>query len=205
MFRPALPFLAGVCLFASAMSAQALTVTGSSLPSPGGVIHVGDVVVPDVTFDFGAGFNLFSSDIRISYDPSRLDFRMAESTVSYDGYTLSFDDFLSAVSQYSPLPPVYSTGVDGTGQEYHAWSVISYPGLPMAGAMVLHGAFEVLAGGTSTVTIAGELAELVSPNLLTTPYSTDVQITAVPEPEVWVLWAMGLAVLGSRVMRQRKA
>lgn len=203
--------LALVSMCAMAGGAQAVSGGGTGLVPVTGTdasAAPGAVAMPTVTFDFGSGYDFTSATFSIDYDPLVLSFDPVASKLSYGGNEASFgaalDAFLaSPLGSMSPPP--------ASGPDYYSLTVFLESGsYPLAGPMVLKGAFTVLPGvsiGTvSPVKVSGSMSSLLSDQSLEVdPFDITVNVAAVPEPETWLMLAGGLVVVLAQRRRRASA
>lgn len=194
--KTVLAAIAGLCLFAT--SAQAvlapaeiqLTVSDATgLP--------GSIVFPTISFPIN-GFEFDSLTLTLTYDASVLAFQAGASTVTLNGASQA----LTSLPNYFAGAPTTVGGLQQT--VYSAFSVNS---VPVTGALVLTGSFQILGGAASglyPVVFSGSVSTGPGPAFDEPDFSSQLSVAVVPEPETWLLWIGGIGMLATRVIRRRR-
>ena len=181
--------LALLAFFATVGVARA--VQGPPAPFPSGTTDgsalVGAVATPSVAIDFGiAGYDFFTLDIQVDYDPLKLSFNPAASFLDlHPGLTLTGDNH---------VPGSYTAN----------YGDFSDPTANLAGLQSFAGAFTVLPGlapgASSSVNLGFSFGNT---NFQVDTVSASFQVTRpIPEPENWVLLLGGLVAIVA-VQRRR--
>lgn len=197
----------------SAQAVVALPVSASVEPTVLVAPGPGTQAITTLTYDFGADYAFNSIFLKVDYDPAFLTFNRAASSVSVVGMPPA----VSLPDAVMLLDAGFGPGVDvdndnsGAGQYTLSGLTIepSYP-LPAGTKLVLSGVFDVksaLTAGTSTnvfisTTLAGSALDPFQEDTF-----SDMQITvsAVPEPETWMMLLGGLGLLAARARRAAAA
>lgn len=193
--RTVLAAIAGLCLFATA--AQAVVAPGEielTIKNASGV--PGSVVFPTISFPMD-GFEFDALTLELTYDPSALAFQPDASTVTFNGASQAF----TSLPGYLAGPAVSDGNLQRT-----IYSTISVSGVPVTGPLVLTGSFQILGGavpGQHLVAISGSVS--TDPVFEEVAFSNQLSVTAVPEPETWLLWIGGIGMLAARATRRRRA
>lgn len=178
--------VAGLCMgFSGAAFAVAgpppvdLTITNASgLP--------GSLVSPTISFDIG-GFLYEAFDLSFSYKASALTFKPLLSTVSFN----------SATGPLTGLPAYFSPVASVVG-DVATVSVSSFSllGIPMNSPLLLTAVFEIkpaAPAGPYGVSATGFVS--TDPMGEERTFSGIATVTAVPEPEIWLLMLGGLGLV----------
>jgi hypothetical protein len=151
------------------------------------------LAVPTVSFDIGADYPFSTLNVLMAYDSSQLTFRPDESTVKVGlAPAIGFNDFIAALQLATGpnfLPNFGTPGLYGFSTSITPGQdpiIVSGP-VTIAPAFLLDGHFS----GPSFVYFEGD----ISGDDLEDMFNGTIAITAVPEPETWLLWAVGLGLL----------
>lgn len=188
-----LALLAGLSLMA-AVSAPAhangsfAATFGNAQGLPGSVVH------PTITLPID-GFNFDSLQFDLSYDLSALSFLPAQTTVLYNGVSRN----LTALPNYGAV----TLAVSGN-QLTQRFASLDFQGEAISGPMVLTTAFQILAaapGAAHSVLVEGTVSSGPTLDLEEPAFAGAMLVSAVPEPEIWLLWISGLALVAARGKR----
>jgi hypothetical protein len=187
----------------------AVTVSPTVLVTPG----PGATATTSLTFEFLAGYDFNSINLEVGYDAGLLQFNRGASTVSLFAPAASVPSVVeslpNAVAFFAPaLASETNNLVDGS-YILSAFSIAGYP-LPQGSKLVLNGVFNLtnsFTASTSTdvtmsVYVAGPALDSFQEESFLGLQTT---VTAVPEPETWMLLLGGLGLIASRVRRASKA
>ena len=180
----------GVCTaaFAVAPSPPPIPVTSSSVAG-----LAGSIVKPSFSLDVD-GFAFESFDLTLSFSNPLLSFDLESSRVHYNGDTMPW----TALPGYStPGPRV--TGDVGSFQ----LSALTIEPPTFSGVLVLQPAFRIRDTaplGNTTVSITGSVGS--DRALGERYYDSSATVSAVPEPEIWLLWLGGLGLLAWKRKRR---
>lgn len=183
----------GLCLaFSSAAFAAAppmipVTVTPAS-GNPGGVVQ------PVFSFDV-TGFEFESFDLVLSYSAPLLALDLGNSSVTVNGVTGSWANIL-------PFAP--STSGSGS-YELHAFTLS--PPTVLTGPIVLRPAFTIGNAaplGATQVQVTGSIGSEPGIGERYFDSTVAVTVTAVPEPEIWLMWLGGIGLLAWRRARLQR-
>ncbi len=212
---PRMLLAAGVLWMASSLAGAVtvpdVSVTGDSI---GYGVPGASPAKPTFTIGFSGQFEFLGMGISILYDPQFLAFNAAESAVTFNNQFYSLPAFLQLLDSVRSMPGYESFSVeggdDGLGELYFGAGFSGLGSETLTGSIVVQPAFNLVSpafsiGMSKPVTIAGlifydggggihELATLDNPYTLS--------VTAVPEPETWLMMLAGLGLLGA-VARRR--
>lgn len=160
---------------------------------PGSIVH------PTLTLDI-TGFNLDVLDLDLAFDSAALSFLPSASTVTYNGHTVAFTD----LPGFSPGVP----GIGGDGLWHERYVSFSLFAVPVSGPLVLTGAFKI-----ADAAMPGAYQIVASGYVTTDPVYEQrdfsgiapLHVSAVPEPETWLLWLGGIGLLAARRTRRATA
>lgn len=192
--------LAGLSL---ALAGPAWAVEPSlELVTTGATGQPGAIAYPTFSLDL-TGFSFDSLTLKLVY-PTSLTLLPASSTVTFPTTTTPFNAALSSL-------PGYAFGrSDQAGVRQDDIASFSLVGLSVTGPLLLTGAFQIdptASLGSYQIAVSGlvstgpviELEEPAFDGIAT------INVTAVPEPETWLLWLCGIGVLFTRAVRRRPA
>lgn len=185
-----------------------VSVTGAN-----GAAAPGATAFTSLTISFAQIYNFVGVDFEMFYDTSKLTFNEGQSSVNLMGTSLTLPEFMTGLVDLHFSSggdfEIYGAGVSGSGDMFlHAgFGSGSYPLSP--GDIVLTMAFNILhttpVGSTANITFTQLALTDVTPEM--TPLATDdnriiLTVTAVPEPESWLMMLAGVGLLGA-VARRR--
>lgn len=162
---------------------------------PGGQIEA------TLSFDIGAGYPFNGANFWMEYDPTSMGFLAEGSKVTVNGTEYGFLDVLADLSSLS----ADMTSNVSPGMVAFSIYLPVFPELvsiPVTGPVTLSAAFELSSAfaGPAFIdfggAVGGEEESL---------FSGSIQVTAVPEPETWLMWLGGLGLLAARYTRRRQA
>ena len=175
---------------ATTMAHAAVGVTHTDASgAPGGLAK------PTLAFDIGTDYPFSSISMELTYDSSMLTFMTADSSVKTGADTLSFNDFISALNSVSSI-----LIINDSSPGLYALSAGTLLPLPVSGPVEFTLAFKLANGFSSPSAVA--YSGLISGNDEDS-FNGSMNISAVPEPEVWLLWLSGLGLLATRTLRRR--
>lgn len=165
-------------------------------------------VSPTLTFSFVEDYGFTSLLLLVDYVPSKLSFNDALSTAVFhpfglpsftldDLVTLSGGDFF--YSENPSTPGSYTLLVESVSSQM----------LPAGSSLVLTGVFDLVGlpvGESTPVAMSGILTSTVAdvdPSAINA-FAVSAAVTAVPEPESWLMMLAGLGLLASRVRRRTR-
>lgn len=175
----------GLCATAFAAAPSPITVTTTSVAG-----LAGSTVKPSFSLDVD-GFFFESFDLSLRFTNPVLSFDLGSSRVLYNGNLLPWDG----------LPNYNDNGIgpvtigDNTRFQFSTFSL----GLAnFSGALVLQPAFKILEAaplGPTAIAISGSIGSDPQGFERFFDSSATVTVSAVPEPEVWLLWLGGIGLL----------
>ncbi len=158
----------------------------------------GSIVSPTVAFDID-GFSFDSFTLDLSFDPTVLSFLPDASTLTYQNQTIAF----TALPGFN-IPSGF-TDVGGDGQWHQRYAFSTLNPVTVSGSLVLAGAFKIAAAapaGPYPITVTGSAS--TGPGFEEPSFSGIATISAVPEPETWLLLLGGLGLIGLRRSRSTR-
>jgi hypothetical protein len=181
---------------AYASTAGAVTVANSA-GAPG------SIVTPIFTLDFGQSLQLINFNFNWEFDPQYLTFRKDISTISYGGMEMGPAAFIDLIKTK------FGSNAQTTGGHTKFDYTIFSGGFESAevfGQAVIKTAFELSAntplGYATEVSFAGNLVDVDENEI---PFAANATIQAIPEPQLWMLWLSGMAIVVLRAMRRRNS
>lgn len=164
---------------------------------------------PTLTFSFVEDYGFTSLLLQVDYVPSKLSFNEALSTALFQPsglpsftldhlVTLTGGDF--SYSENSSVPGSYTL--------IASFATLSQV-LPAGSSLVLTGVFDLVGlpvGESTPVAMSGILTSTVAdvdPSAIN-EFAVSAAVTAVPEPESWLMLLAGLGLLASRVRRRTR-
>ena len=182
-------FISGLCLALSgaAWAAMPPPIPVTVTPATG---IPGATVQPVFSFDV-TGFEFASFDLILSYTSPLLSLDLGNSSVTVNGVS----------SSWASVLPFLTTASGAGSYEIHGFAL--EPAL-LTGPILLRPAFTISAGaplGATEIQIEGSIGE--QPLIGERSFSSVgiVTVTAVPEPEVWLMFLGGLGMLALRRAR----
>ena len=193
-------------LASAAPMADVLPVT----PGHGSVI-VGATVQPTFNIGFDSGYDLIGLDFTLTYS-NALSFSKLEFTLpSNVGGPVSF--LVTSADLTGPMPVAgdFTYGVTVTAPDAMS-SVLTFGGFPsssvvLSGPVLLKATFLTSTIGQSAVELAGTSGPNTPPfdTLDTFSSSALVTVSAVPEPEAWLMLLAGLGMIATLGRRRHAA
>lgn len=191
------PWLLGMGLVVGSAAQAAVNVTHTLAAGPSS-----DVVMAKLSFDLGTDYPFTSLDFHVEYNPVNLAFDAGLSTVTVEGATYGYAQFLAAwAAGMNEQDDLQVNSDTGNG----LYSLAAYVVNPVAvtGPVEVDIALRLapaFTSGTTSVFYSGQIAG----DLDESQFSGDFSISAVPEPETWLLWLGGLSLVLARQARQRR-
>jgi hypothetical protein len=139
----------------------------------------GSLVMPAFSLDID-GFVFESFDLTLSYSNAALSFDLGASTVSYNGQ----------IRAWSNLPSFTSNG--------NVFGAFDLNPASISGPLLLKPAFRILPGAPLADTPVAIFGSVGSDPQFGESYfdsSATVTVSAVPEPEMWLLWLAGAGLI----------
>jgi PEP-CTERM motif len=181
--------------------------TTDGTAAPGGTAFTSFSIAFAGTYDF------ISVDMAMSYDPARLTFNPFLSSVSMSGTTVALPVFLTQLAQMeeaaSPSDFTFYAGQKTPGNLFFGAGYTVEGSLPLTGSIVVTTAFDLSPSfevGTQSLVHIGRL-EFTDFNLAFTSLASEqmpvsMAVTAVPEPESWLMLLAGMGLLGAMAKRR---
>lgn len=167
---------AGLLMGTSALALAPPPIPVTATPATG---MAGSMVMPAFSLDID-GFDFESFDLTLTYSGAVLSFDLGSSKVTYNGQQRAWEN----------LPGFFSNG--------NFFSSFDPIAASITGPLLLQPAFQILGSAPladTTVTIAGSVG---SEPLIGERYfdsSTTITVSAIPEPEMWLLWLAGAGLV----------
>ncbi len=167
----------------------------------------GAITTPTLTFDFGAVNYPFSTlSFEMGYLTSQLTFLPGQSTVTVGATSGSYNSFLAALQLASAGGSFF---VNDGDPGFYGVTAAMLPDTSMAvtGPVTISAAFRLATPFSSPQQI--QYSGLISGppdgsgGNIETPFGGTITISAVPEPEIWLMWLAGVGLLATRAARQR--
>ncbi len=205
-----LSLFVGGCALCVSTAMASLPVNTPPVVSAGDASVVpgsGAQAMPTVTFAFSSPYEFTTLLLNVDYDSNLMTFNAAQSTLSVGGNELPLQQVLVALS----ANPNFSYSPNDAVGSYTLTAGYAFPDYyPLtAGSMVLKGVFDLkpsfLAGMYTDVAVYGTItsrAADVDPFPIDN-FSVVPRVTAVPEPETWLMLLGGLGLVAA-LGRRRK-
>jgi len=202
---------AGIIGLASqSQAAVSVTHTGDTVITPGGQFK------PEISIVFDAPYEMLGMNLVIDYDPLKLALDIYGSHVIFGGVDYTYGDFIAVLAKEKTdtAGDFYFEVLTVEGQ-YALDAVYRQLGSStLTGSIILKPVFESkpgFASGSSTVTIsklqfddANFNSDVLADSSKPSDYPPiDMTVTAVPEPETWLMMLGGLGLLAIRRIGQR--
>jgi len=208
--------LAGAFMLAGGL-AQASAQPDVAVPPGairGGTASPGGTAITSFTISFTGNYEFIGMDTTVSYNPDLLTFNPLQSSVSILGQSYSLPEFFDQLSALSSIPGSDFTAVGGEsmlGVLFFGAGFAVTGSTTLTGEIVVNTAFDLsstFAVGTSSQ-VKVEQLEFADVNITFTPLASPefplvMTVTAVPEPESWLMLLAGLGLLGA-VAKRRSA
>ena len=195
--------VASVTLLAATGAAQAAVIESSSTDA---TAVPGSFAYPTFTLFFAdtpftAPYNLIALDFAINYDAAQLAFNSNLSSITYNGNTIV--GINTALGQLAGDSGLVCAGnacsSDSAGQFSVAWNTLGVAQLNTP--VVLTAAFQVLPGATSDIIeLLGTSAR--DGQLGLDSFSQGATVSAVPEPEGWLMMLAGVGLIATLSRRR---
>lgn len=153
----------------------------------------GSTVKPSFSLDVN-GFAFASFDLSLTFTDPLLSFDLDSSTVSYNGQSRLLAD----------LPAFFSSASVNGDLHTILFSAFAAEPETLTGPLVLRPAFLIRNGaplGNTSVTVSGSIGEQPLVGERDFNSSATITVSAVPEPEIWLLWLGGVGLLAWRRSR----
>lgn len=164
--------------------------------------------MPTMAFTFHAPMELAGFTLNLDYDASLMTFNAGASTVSSGPNVATLAETFAALQGASTLgdfilfPPTSGPGAYSVSAFYLTGH---FPVVPVPQTVVFNAVFDLLpaftAGTQGNVTFSGSLEDT---GFASHPFSAVATVTAVPEPETWLMLLGGLGLLANRVRRRKQ-
>ena len=187
----------------SAISASAIDVE----------LQPGSEALPSFVFTFDANYDLAGFDVSIEFDSTKLSFNAAASKFTTSAGTSTLAEAFSALKNGScnflGTPDLVSFPTEDKSGLFSFGGAFLDPmySLPIAAgsSITLTGVFNMLPGfksGSALVRVYGNAGDAVFNSL--DEFDVTAAVSAVPEPETWLMLLGGLGLVASRVRRHKR-
>jgi hypothetical protein len=174
----------------------------------------GGTAFTSFTIGFAGTYEFISLDMTMSYDPARLTFNPLLSSVTVSGSVVPLPAFLTQLAQMQSTPEsdfTFYGGQSSAGNLFFGAGYTVDGSLSLTGNIVVTTAFDLASSftvGTQSL-VRIEQLEFTDVNLVFSPLASaelpvTMTVTAVPEPESWLMLLAGMGLLGA-VARRRVA
>ena len=165
----------------------------------------GSTATIDIQFGFSGNYRLLAADLRVEFDPTRLAWDQAATTLSVPGLTAPIDSIVADVNSNLFAIATLSSTAD-------SFSLAATPFNPPAlnSVLTLHAAFTMLpalaTGASTDVLISGNLTHDDLAAGVETAYNTSARINAIaPVPEPAAAWLLAAGLLGMAAFLRRSS
>ena len=161
----------------------------------------GGQVTATWNFDIGDNYPFNGANFSMEYDPASMGFLAEGSKVTVNGTEYGF---LSVLADLSSLGGDMTSNVSPGTVAFAVYLPVlpELVSIPVTGPVTLSATFELASTFTGPAFIDFEGAVGGEEESL---FSGSIQVTAVPEPETWLMWLGGLGLLAARYARRRQA
>jgi hypothetical protein len=184
----------GLCMLLCGASAQAAVRVTHSVAAGAS----SDVVFARLNFDIGTNYPFTSFDMSLNYNPAKLLLELGLSSVKAGDNTYGLSAFISLLDEATEDLLLHTDPVEGM---YSLGTYVMDPLLvtgPVEFVIALRRAPDFTAG-TALVSYSGNISGNNEDSFL-----GEMNISAVPEPQTWLLWLGGLGLVLMQQARQRK-
>lgn len=180
-------------LLAAGLGLSAGSQATVGVSSSGAVGMPNDLVFATMNFDIGTDYPFTSFDIAVDYEPQKLSFDEGMSTVNVGANTYGLSAFLSLLAANSD----YFLVNPDPGNGMFSLSAFALTPVNVTGPVEIKVALRLAQDftlGASVVNYYGSISGDLDEDLISGNFS----VSAVPEPQVWMLWLGGLGLLAMR-------
>ena len=171
-------------------AASAADIPVTVTPASG---QVGSTVKPSFSLPV-SGIAYDTLDLTLTFPDALLSFDLGSSTAHYNGLS----------TLWSSLPGFYTPPPGTSPAGTFRFGTVTLSSVSIVGPLVLKPAFQVRPGaplGDTTVTVSGSISTDPVFEELYFDSSATITVSAVPEPEIWLLWLGGVGLLAWRRSR----
>lgn len=171
---------------------------------------------PYFVFNFNTDFDLAGFEVTVEYDPSKLSFSAASSTLTAGGSTFRLAEALALMEAASMVPgpgpdflyspgqadfgPAITTGSFTFGGTYLSQSYL----IPAGSSVVMMGVFNLQPGFDAGDTQVRVFGDVLDASFNGQNFDVTATVAAVPEPETWLMLLGGLGLIAARVRRRSR-
>lgn len=190
-------FLAAVTAGFFSLSGSPVHAIGFDAPASINALP-GGTITPALTFDIGVDYPFYSGSLEIAYDDSV--FTLMSASVQVAGNIYSIEEIIAALTTLA--------GVDYTASNLDSGHIsvstvvgLEDPAIPVTGPVVFSATFQV-AGGFSGYSLISYTVGLSGDEEFSS--SSNINVSAVPEPQIWLMWLGGLGLLAMMPRLKRR-
>lgn len=171
---------------------------------------------PYFVFQFNTDFDLAGFEVTVEYQPAKLSFNAASSTLAAAGSAYRLPEALAMMEAASVVPGTgpdffYSPDQADFGTDIHSGS-FNFNGaylsqtyrIAAGSTVVMMGVFNLQPGFDAGNTQVRVFGQAIDPAFNSEPFDVTATVSAVPEPETWLMVIGGLGLIASRVRRRAK-
>ena len=176
----------------------------------------GDRVFVELTYDYGAGFNVIVEDLALEYEHAGILFVRDQSTIGAPGMQGSYSAYVDSLKTFAQTHS--GSMLENTNpilpqpdRKGYALSFFTADGVgqPRSGLVQFRAAFDILASAVPGKSYAVSFPQT---NVLVNEVGTEffypsalgsLHVTAVPEPEIAFMMVPGLVLVAAAVRRRR--
>ncbi|MCB2008254.1 MAG: PEPxxWA-CTERM sorting domain-containing protein [Rhodoferax sp.] len=196
----------------AAQAAVSIPEPALSTSTVDAVSQPGSQALPSFVFNFDSNFDLIGFDITVQFDPTKLSFNAAASTLSFGASTVTLPAALMAMQTalpdfiFSPGAGDFGTAINTGEFSFNGayFAPTSFFPVPAGSSVTLTGVFDLLPGfdtGSTPVRVFGNASDQF---FAFEEFDMTASVSAVPEPETWLMLIGGLGLIASRVRRRAK-
>ena len=196
----------------AAQAAVSIPEPALSTSTVDAVSQPGSQALPSFVFNFASNFDLIGFDITVQFDPTKLSFNAAASTLSFGASTVTLPAALMAMQTalpdfiFSPGAGDFGTAINTGEFSFNGayFAPTSFFPVPAGSSVTMTGVFDLLPGfdtGSTPVRVFGNASDQF---FAFEEFDMTASVSAVPEPETWLMLIGGLGLIASRVRRRAK-
>jgi len=198
----------------ASMSIEPATAAAMTNSVVNAAAQPGSQAFPSFVFTFDTDYDLAVFEFTIQFDPAKLSFIAGASTLAVGGsppmlLPTSIPTVLQAMQAASPdfqfstgteAVPIDKFNVNFSGAYGNPFNFFR---IPAGTSVTMTGAFNMLPAFSSGVTDVRVFGYAGDTSFGEMPFDMIATVTAVPEPETWLMLLGGLALVASRIRRRK--